>query len=379
MRGSNYGQSDRSQLSPVVHVIAPALIGGAEAVVRSLAIATQRGGGSAQVATLLQGQGDHPFLEQLQDAGVAVWPVRCGRRRYLMEVTAVSSVLRRSNARLVHTHVYHADFVGYMAARRCGIPVVATVHGFTGGDLKNRIYQRIDRLLLRRFDAVLCVSNELRVTMLRAGCDPAKVHVVPNGYLAVSTFSRENSRERLGLNATGFVVGWIGRLSHEKGPDLLVDALATLDVPDAVAVLIGDGPERANLEQQIRRSQLSPARVRLAGYREDAARLLSAFDVLVISSRTEGLPIVLLEAMSAGVPVVAFGVGGMPEVLDRSTGWLIQAEDARALGSALVEVRQQEAEAKRRAAAARELVTNRFGPEGWLKRLDEVYAEVLGT
>ena len=356
-------------------MIAPAAFGGAESVVRALAIGACQIGRGSSVINLSQGGNEGPLASQLREAGVSVFTVSCGRRRYRTEAKAVTKILEDAGADLAHTHVYHGDFVGYWAARRCGIPVVTTVHGSTGGDLKNRLYEYLDRRLLRRFDAVMCVSPQLHDRIIEAGCPRNKVHFIPNGHLPVAHISRNEARSVLRLSETGSVIGWIGRLSHEKGPDLVIDALGRLERDYTAAVLIGDGPCRPALEEQI--SGLAGASITLAGVRRDAARLLPAFDALVISSRTEGLPMVLLEAMAAEVPVVSFAVGGIPTVLDEKTGWLVGPGDVGGLATAIATALTNRGDALARAAAAKCLIHERFGIERWMEQIDEVYSAVL--
>ena len=340
------------EIPQVLHVIAPAPIGGAESVVRGMAVESCRRGAGVGIAALLQGAGLHPFgdLDTRED-GLVV-EVRCGRRRYGSEVRELSGILQARGVQVVHTHVYHGDFVGYWAARRCSLPVVATVHGFTHGALKNRFYQWADLRLLRRFDAVICVSGPIRKRLLVAGVPAGKTHLVPNGYVPERFLSPGEARKELGLGPEETVIGWIGRLSHEKGPDLLIDAVAGLPLPRPVCVVIGDGPERHHIGQRIARRGLTGRDLRLAGPLSSAARLLKAFDVLVLSSRTEGVPMVLLEAMAAGVPVVGFAVGGIPDVVDESSASLVAPEDVRGLTRAIAAVLASPELAQRRTRTA---------------------------
>ncbi len=363
----------------VLHVIAPALAGGAETVVRRLAGGAHRRGADVEVATLLGSRGEHPLVDLLRQDGLPVADVRCGRRRYLAEIRALSHTIRMGGARLVHTHVYHGDFVGYWAARRCGVPVVATVHGFTNGDVKNRFYQWLDLRLLRRFDAVLCVTDAIRDRVLAAGCPAMKTHLVPNGLGEYSILSRSAARAQFGLKSCDVVLGWVGRLSCEKGPDLFVDAVAALRPPRPVVLLIGDGPERGSLEARIAVHGLTEKHVRLAGYRPDAARLLRAFDVLVMSSRTEGAPMVLLEALAAGVPVVSFAVGGIPDMVDSSAVWLVPPGDTAAMTAAIVSALSSPRLTQEEAKGAEQSLEERFGIDQWLDRVYAIYRKVCGT
>ena len=363
---------------PVLHVIAPAPFGGAESVVRALAAASRSAGRPFRVATLLQDPGAAAWVAELREEGAAVTEVACGRRRYLAEARAVARAAREQGIAVVHTHIYHADFVGWRAARIAGVPVVATVHGHTGGSPGNRLYEWLDRRLLRRFEAVVCVSESVRAALLRSGCAAGRLTVITNGFVGAAPLARDEARRALGVEGEAPLVGWVGRFSVEKGADLFVDAFAQAGLPGAQAVLIGDGPERPGVEALAARSRAA-AGFRFAGARPRAARLLSALDVLVLSSRTEGTPMILLEAMAAGVPIVAFAVGGVGRVVDASSARVVPPGDTGALAAALREVLARPDEARARAGAARRVVEERFGAARWLSELDAVWERVAGA
>jgi glycosyltransferase involved in cell wall biosynthesis len=363
----------------VAHVIAPAAFGGAESVVRALASGRQRLGGRTEVIALVEGDGPHPFVDDLRGMGVSTHGVSCGRRRYWAEARAVADLLCRLDARVVHTHVYHGDVVGYWAARSRGRSVVATVHnGFVGGDWKNRLYEWADRRLLRRFDAVMCVSHDARTRLVRSGAPPSRVALVCNGYDGRGSLPRCEARRRLGAGEGIKTIGWVGRLSQEKGPDLFIRALVLARIDRAMAVMLGSGEEQSRLTALAASLGLGPDSLRMVGQR-DAGALMSGFDVLVMSSRTEGLPMVLLEAMAAGRPVVAFAVGGIAEVLSAESGWLVPPGDVSGLARAIGEALGAPEEAERRAVAARRLIESRFGLEQWVESVEAVYATAERT
>jgi glycosyltransferase involved in cell wall biosynthesis len=363
-------------LGPVAHVIAPSPYGGAEssllALVQAITVPTA-------VAALLQGGSSDSFVERARRPGVRVVEIRCGRRRYLAEARQLAVEVERLGARLIHTHVYHADFVGYRAARRLGIPVVATVHGFTGGDWKNRLYEWLDRRLLARFDAVICVSQTVQQQVLAAGVAAHKVHLIPNGVQPpADPVGRREARALLKLPDSQTVVAWIGRLTREKGPDLLLDAVERLPEPRPVVAVVGEGPERRRMEARALALGMSDG-VRFLGWLEQAARWLRAFDALVLTSRTEGTPMVLLEAMACGVPVVSFTVGGIPDILDATSGWPVTPGDIGGLAAALSDALRRPEEARRRAERAYGVVAERFGAARWAARVEAVYGSVAGT
>jgi glycosyltransferase involved in cell wall biosynthesis len=168
----------------------------------------------------------------------------------------------------------------------------------------------------------------------------------------------------------------VGRLSHEKGLDVLLEALGVERDPQIDLVVIGDGPERARLQRQARSLGLA-ARITWCGAMPGADRFFSAFDLLVLSSRTEGSPIVLLEAMSACVPVVAAAVGGVPETVTPATALLVPPEDPDALAEAIRNVRRYPGAAARRSLRAHVRSTARSDPERWAACYAEAYRSAV--
>jgi len=166
-------------------------------------------------------------------------------------------------------------------------------------------------------------------------------------------------------------VGWVGRLSQEKGPDLLIDALARLtDLPMVVSI-IGTGRDAEALKADA--AARTTADILWHGLVPDAARLYSAFDVFVLSSRTEGTPIALLEAMAAGTPIVATAVGGVPDVVTKQEAVLVQPGNTDALANAIRAVHDDGSNAQSRAAAARMRLSQLFAREPWLSAYATLY------
>jgi glycosyltransferase involved in cell wall biosynthesis len=361
----------------ILHVIAPGAAGGAEGVVRALAMGHRRMGHSTAVAAILSRRDvDHPFLSGLDRAGVLVAPVRLASRAYVAERREVAELIRRVGPDVVHTHGYRADVVDGAAARRHGIPAVSTVHGFTGGGWKNLAYERLQLRCLRRFDAVVAVSRPLAKQLEAAGIGRDRIRVVQNALPRCGTHAAPaDARRRLGVHDGIFHVGWVGRLSREKGIDLLLDALAELTDVRLVVSVIGDGPQRQALQRRARELRLD-GQILWHGVIPEAARLLSAFDLFVLSSRTEGTPLVLGEAIDAGVPVAAFRVGGVPGILAEDEAFLVQPEDPTALALAIRRAHDEPGTARERARLARRSRALRFDADTWLRRHLEIYGEV---
>jgi glycosyltransferase involved in cell wall biosynthesis len=359
----------------VLHILAPAHEGGLEKVVTMLSAGqgTKRAHVAAVVA--LGGEADdHPFITRLEALGVPVTRVEVGGRGYLREYRSLVALVARLKPAVLHTHGYRADVIGGFVARARGIPTVSTVHGFTGGSTRNRLNERVQCLALRRADAVIAVSRPLVKRLAHAGIPLRKIHCVPNGFAPSShSLTRVAARRELGISEHGLVAGWVGRLAHEKGPDVMLDALFECD-PAWRLSIIGDGREHGKLRQRALELGIE-ARVSWHGAVANAGALLTAFDALVLTSRTEGTPIVLLEAMHACVPIVATRVGGVPDVVTPAHALLVPPEQPRTIARALEEVAREQSAASHRAMLARERVVQSFDSAAWLSEVDAVYRE----
>ncbi|MNQ60194.1 Alpha-D-kanosaminyltransferase [compost metagenome] len=237
---------------------------------------------------------------------------------------------RSSEAPVLNTHNVKGLLYGWLGATLLRLPLVITQHGFTPRSHKQRFYTWLSLQLCRTSSVkrVVCVAQSIATLHQQAKVGADKLQVIPNGLPATLPYtSRAHGKAR-------WLVGYVGRLSREKGPDLFLDALIPLCLqhPQLQAVMLGDGPEREALQERIDACGLHE-RIALPGYQTDMQRWMKNLDVLVISSRTEGTPMILLEAMQAGLPVVAFAVGGIPDVIEHQyNGLLAQPGDSAELG-----------------------------------------------
>lgn len=282
---------------------------------------------------------------------------------------------------VVHTHGYRPDVVAGSAARRSAIPTVSTVHGFTGGEWKNRFYEWIQGWSHRRFDAVVAVSRQQVGNIVARGVEPERVHVVQNAWVSQKALlAPEEARRILGLPSEmdARLLGWVGRLSREKGLDVLLEALSRLEGLHWKLAVVGEGAEEPPL-RRLATSLGIDGRVHWAGYVEEAARLFRAFDLFCLSSRSEGTPIVLLEAMAAGVPVVATEVGGIADVVGPDSAQLVPPERPECLAAAIRRTLAEPDGARERARSARRRLDRRFDAGDWVRRYDEVYRSAMTT
>lgn len=325
----------------------------------------------------------HPFLDRAREAGAEVIRVAQSGSYDPRAIRRVKTTIEDFRPDVLVGHDYKADLALSLAAY--DRPRVAMVHGYTSEDTKIRIFEAIDRQVLRSFAAVVVVADPLREQLVLAGVPSERIHVVPNGVsadrvAAVAHASRAEVRREWGLSDADRAVVVLGRLSPEKGQDVALEAFAGLARGGTNAplclVLVGDGVSREGLEARAARDDLAE-RVHFAGWRNDPWRCLGAADVFLLPSRSEGLPLALLEAMAAGVPVVATDVGAVGEVLgpDGERARLIPAGDALAMRSALEDLLGDDAKRERLARAAALRVREAYGIERQVRALETIWRD----
>lgn len=364
-----------------MHVLAPHRTGGLETVARRLVTGLVRDGVDCRVAVTLGADAEGlAWFEAVRAAGVPCHHVLLTRNP-LRDALELRRHLDEVRPTIVHSHGYRADIVSFLATRARGVRLVSTAHGFAAVDWKTRLNGHLDRRTLRRFDAVLAVAPTIRDVLVADGVPAGRIHVVHNGLdIEVPAGSHADFRARLGLRPADEVVGTVGRLSAEKAHADLLRAVAMVGQhrPSAVLVMVGDGPLRGSLEELTRELHLE-ARVRFLGEREDVHEILRAFDLFALPSRTEGCPIVLIEAMAHGLPIVATRVGAIPEMTrDGEEARLVEPGEPAALARAIESLLDDSATRARLGQAAQARYAARFRESAWLERVRAVYAAVSG-
>jgi len=299
-----------------------------------------------------------------------------------LSINRLVGYVRRQGICLLHAHDLKSDLVAWVAGSIAGIPAITTAHGFTGESRKARAYDALDARLLGRMDRVLVVSDAMRRKLESRGLPPARLRTVRNGIALDSwPFGYRSGAIRRQHRFAGddLIVGHVGRLSAEKGQAALVRVFGTVlaRVPSARLVLVGEGPDEGSLRELVSRLGLGE-RALLLGHRPDVREIFGDLDLLVLSSLTEGLPNVVLEAMATGVPVVATAVGGTSElVIDGRTGSLVPSGDDAALTRAVIDALVDREGAARRALAARKHVEEEFDFDRLIETTHGIYRELV--
>jgi glycosyltransferase involved in cell wall biosynthesis len=359
----------------VLLLITLAEVGGAQTYVSLLLPVLA---GRFDVAVAAHGPG--PLRDAAAEAGVRFIALEHVRRpvspwRDLAGFVELVRLLRRERPDILHASSSKAGVLGRLAAAAAGVPIrIFTVHGWAfaaHSGLAALFYRWADRVTRRLTTVTICVSENGRAAGIRAGtCSRERTVVIRNAVSLDGLPSPRHERERPRLVS-------VGRLKAPKDFATLARALAALPAGSFDALIVGDGPDRPALEAELRRLGLEH-RARLLGERHDVPALLAAADVFVLSSVSEGLPMSVLEAMAAELPVVASRVGGLPElVVDGKTGFLVPPEDPHELAAALGRLIDDRDLRRRLGAVGRVHAETRFDLNSFRRAHLDLYAGEL--
>ena len=352
-------------------------VGGAERHVVDLATALRRKGYEVEVACSVADGLSKP----LEEAGVSVRPLtgRLVKRRVSAAYAlGIRRLLGERRFDLVHAHIFASAAAAAIATLGSGIPLVVTEH--TEATWQTRLARWVSRWVYRRAERIIAVSTPIgRRLISRDGVPPDLVTVISNAVIPASEAPPDAPEALPDEWLEGPLVGVVARLQPEKGVANFLKAVARVSEvsPEARFLVVGDGPLREELLGLAERVGIRE-RVWFLGYRADARALVGLMDVLAVPSLTEGSPLIVLEAMAAGVPVVASAVGGIPDqVRHGEEGLLVPPDDPGALGDALGGLLRDLARAHRLGEAGRRRTENEFSHDALVRRIEGVYRSAL--
>jgi glycosyltransferase involved in cell wall biosynthesis len=373
-------------------------LGGAALSVLELAAGQQRRGHNVLVVAGTIPDGERSMEHVAAELGVPYLHVPALRRELaprsdLEAIQAIRSTILARRADVLHTHTAKAGATGRVAALSTGRKGPgAVVHTFHGHVLsgyfdprRERAFRLLERALAHASDALIAVSAEVRDDLVRLKVAPrAKFAVIPYGFnfsalgnaaAEQRDAERRDARARLEIPDDAFVLGWAGRLTAIKRPLDLVRVAAGVD--GAVLVLVGDGEDREAAESTAAELGVTE-RVRFLGYRDDLASIYPAFDVFLLTSANEGAPVVLIEALAAGVPVVATAAGGTASVVDAGeTGLLAPVGAVEQLQAEVERLRSNDTLRAGMGELGARRMRERFSVERMVDDTDRLYAEIL--
>jgi glycosyltransferase involved in cell wall biosynthesis len=366
----------------LLHLITRLPVGGAERLLVDVVRGLDRARFESIVCCI---QEKGAVAAELEASGFALFCLnRMQSKRFdFRAVRDLARLIREQRIDVVHSHLYHANLYGRLAAWLAGIPAVASVHN----TYTRRKFHRelLNRLLSRGSARVIAVSEDVRRDLIRYdGIAAEKIVTIQNGIdvgRIRTALTRHEARVRLGIGGDEIVIGCVARLEEQKGHRFLLEAMALLNAAPAGAprfrlVLAGDGRLRADLERQAAALGISSCTFFL-GTRHDVADILRALDLCVMPSLWEGLSIAMLEAMAAGLPLVISDVSGVAQVIGNDEyGVKVPPGDAAALARAIRALADDPARRAALGAAAQQRVLEKFSVQAMVGKLARVYEEV---
>jgi glycosyltransferase involved in cell wall biosynthesis len=364
----------------ILHIISSSGMYGAEAVILNISRTLNKGPHCSILGTFLNSSNpNHQLHERAVKEGIESHLIPCKGQLDRTAITSIRELAIRTGADIVHAHGFKADIYVYRALRRSQIPFVSTCHTWYDSDLLVFFYGVVDRFVLRKYARVVAVSDEVKQRLLKAGVRGKKIHLVRNG---IELFPFDNATPSLREDLTSShtpIVGLIGRLAWEKGIDIFLRAAARVlvEFPSTKFVVVGEGPDKDKLEQLVDELNIR-GNVSMLGRRDDMPSVYASLDVMVSSSRQEGLPMAILEGMASSLPLVATAVGEVPAVvLDGQTGVLVPAEEIDTLATAILGLLRDSTMRKRLGTAARQRIEEQYSAARMTADYLDVYTEAI--
>ena len=331
-----------------------------------------------------KGKPSNDFVKAARELGLEVDIIKERRRFDLRAVSALREIVERRAPDIVVTYHVKSHFLMKLSRLWLRIPWVAFHHGYTRTYLRERFYNRLDRLSLPRATRVLTVCHAFARELEEAGVRPDRISVQHNSIRHEQPPSAEEAQElrsRLGVSQMERMVLAIGRLSREKAHIDLISAVSQLRdaYPEINArlVIVGDGPEMEPLRAAADGLGVTE-RIIFAGQIQNVKPYYAAADLFVLPSHSEGSPYVLLESMSASLPIVATAVGGVPEMVeDEESALLVPPGDPRAMAAAIARMLRDAQLARKLSANALRLITSRYSPETYVRSLIKIYLGII--
>jgi len=374
----------------IAYLLTPIEFGGAEKVSLNFLKNVDRNAfNMCPIVLVRPWQNANTFIQELETEGFALSKVpvaiQCRTKgkdyfRVIRCLKILYFILKKGSFDLVHTHGYFADIIGIPVARILGIPHISTCHGFISTTNKLIIYNTLDRIMLRFSNRILAVSDSIKHHLTKIGINQYRITVIQNAVEGNSDKElflkkRREKREKLNIPEEEFLVGYIGRLSKEKGLKYLIDAASTLNelgIPIKV-LIIGKGAQENELKALVKNKGIEYNFI-FAGFQSDIKNWIPALDVFVLPSLTEGTPMALLEVMSFGITVIASCVGDVPKIIvNGENGILVEPRDPKGLAQAIKELFRDHSLRKRMGENAATLITEKYNVHNWCRKIEKHY------
>ncbi len=363
----------------ILYIITSGDIGGAQKYVLDLAKHFQ--------GVIATGTESNYLLDTAKREQIRTIPLRFMKRAInpfydLLAFVELLFIIKNSKVDIVHSNSTKAGILASMAGKLCGKKTVFTVHGLslmeTNSAVIKKVYILVEKFASLFRDRIITVSNNDSRLLIKYGVVGSnKIRTINNGIAPIDFKTKQISRKELLIPESKTIIGTIARLQHLKGVDILIKSFSLLpeDIKsNCTLVIIGDGPDLKKLNDLIIELKLQNT-VKFLGGKKNASVYLKAFDIFILPSRYEGLPFGLLEAMQAGLPIIATRVGGVTELLENS-GLLIEPNSPELLSKS-ISVLMQNTELWEDMGIKSNLASQQHTIDTMLKKTKQVYFELI--
>ncbi len=321
--------------------------------------------------------GDQSLLKNAEQSGMDVFEIPCRRRLDFTTIRSLIHYCRENEINIIHSHDYKSHFYGIMATRFVNCRHVATQHGKTSGDVKNRVYELIENTLLKMVDHVTVVSQSLyddlscrvgeNVSLIANGVDEASFNPTIKGF----------GKEHWGFGQSTFVFGTVARMSEEKGHRILIEAFTKthLQHGNTGLLLVGTGPLFSELKEFTREKGMEDC-VKFVGTQNEIDRVLNDLDCYVSPSLTEGMPMSILEAMASALPIVATDVGAVGYLLRGGVGRLAHPDNVDSLAKEMNYIIENKNQLQVMGGKARKKAEDEFSAGKQSREFSRIYRQL---
>ena len=319
------------------------------------------------------------LFEMASASGVTVEVIRCRNKVDWHAVRRIQRVVQERAIDVVNTHGYKADLYAWAALRKSRIPLVATCHAWEGRNARLKLYAHLDHMSLRKFDAVVGVSERVSAAMCQFGLPRNRIQTIENG-VETSRFRHAQPHDFNGAGSKRRIIGVVGRLVPIKGVEFAIRAFQYVvrRFPDTMLAIVGDGPLSGHLKDIAAELGLNGSVLFLAN-RRDMPEMYASMDIFVLPSFYEGTSMAILEAMASQKPVIATDVGGTPVIVKNGeNGLLVEPKNAEALAAAIIRLLEEPELSRRLAANGRAWVEKRFSAHAMGQQYKQLYEKLLG-
>jgi L-malate glycosyltransferase len=360
----------------IAQIIDSLAVGGAERMQETFAFTATSRGILPTIILLSRRSGTH-LPQRIASTGVRLVEITGKNLVDPARFFRLVSFLRSERFDVLHAHLTHAIILGSWGGMLTGTPVVSTLHSITTEE--HKVLEALSLILGSR--RIIAVGNEVRRAH-EPRLPGRRLDVVPNPVAAgvhLTDKERNALRRELAGNEHRPILISVGRIEVEKGMTDLLDAVSMLRTnhPDVLLLIAGKGTLEGELNRKIEILELQD-NVNMLGIRDDIPRLLAASDIYVSSSHWEGMPISILEAMSAGLPVVATNVGDVPHIINDTNGVIVEPKQPGALAEAIQSLLNDPGTRTAMGASGRNYVAEHNSTDGWFDRLLKIYREAAG-